>query len=153
MDEIKKRLKENHLVSFFNRAKGCSEEEVCRLESFLNKKLPNVYRNFLLNFGHGMGLLLKGTDFEYKYLIDNQDEEIKNELLDEAGIEPNRLEHVFVFMVHQGYITYFFYCDEGDNPKIYRHYEGDDDVKEIAPSFLAFLNNAIDADVVDRKRG
>jgi hypothetical protein len=49
--------------------RGCSNEQIDILESKLNVVLPESYREFLNWFGAEGGLMLKGSDVYYPYLI------------------------------------------------------------------------------------
>lgn len=150
MKDLKNKLKKLKITGLFARAKGCTKVEIDNLEFKLNKNLPNRYKDFLTFFGHGAGNLFKGSDFEYQYLVENQ--EFIEDLSKLHNVDADRVSDIFVFMVHQGYITFYFYCNENDDPKVFRHYEGDTKANEIAASLTDFLNNAVEAVVAEKRR-
>lgn len=83
--------------------------------------LPPIYIKFYLQCFNSMPSKLVGTD-----LINNSTDLLEGaiELLEENGI-PNFLKKDdFVFMMHQGYMFYYFQADGSSNPTVYGYYEG-----------------------------
>lgn len=114
---------------------GCSEEQITDLEHKLNLTLPLAYKEFLRWMGVKGGLLLRGSDVYYNYLIgsvwndyieegiSSPDASMKKhaiELLNEHGFEGNiLLEDSVVIMSHQGTAIQYIKINEGENPPVY----------------------------------
>lgn len=106
---------------------GCSERQIKDLENKLNLTLPITYKEFLRWMGVKGGLLLRGSDVYYGYLIgsvwQSPDSSMKKhaaELLNEYGFDANRLlEDSIVIMSHQGTAIQYIKVNEGDNPPVY----------------------------------
>jgi len=106
---------------------GCSERQIDDLENKLNLTLPRAYKEFLRWMGVKGGLLLRGSDVYYGYLIgsvwQSPDASMLNhgvELLNEHGFDGNKLlENSVVIMSHQGTAIQYIKVNEGENPPVY----------------------------------
>ena len=132
----------------------CTDEEILLIEQQFHLSLPTAYKEFLLTMGKGAGDLLVGSEFLYKDLPGLQ--EVAHEMLAEDAFPQNLPEDAFVFFMHQGYQFNFFRTSEGDNPPVYRYFEGKD--KEafplIYPHYTDFLLIELKdhADFIQRRR-
>jgi hypothetical protein len=95
--------------------------ELKKIENNYNFNLPKVYKQFYLKCGKSIPTNLIGTDLvnEYKGL-----NEWANELLEEDKSEFKIEKDDFVFMMHQGYLFWFFKVNGKENPMVYGYYEG-----------------------------
>jgi hypothetical protein len=121
--------------------KGCSDEEVRRLESHVGLKLPSSYREFLSAMGHRAGSFLRGTDCFYKRLWKLR--EWAEEILTENGVDFRWPDDAFVFYMHQGYIFHFFKTSAGDDPLVFGFKETNEQHKQVRQShetFSSFLH-------------
>ena len=102
----------------------CTEEEVIRLEQVTHFSLPQAYQEFLRTMGNSTDDFLVGSDFLYPVLPSLQ--EWARELLIENQIPQKFPDDAFVFFMHQGYQFNFFHTSEGEDPPVYRYFEGTD---------------------------
>ncbi len=112
----------NRLKSFLDwgptRKKGL--KELSKIETKLNITLPLIYKNFYLKCLKSRPKELIGTDLFH----DNKDlHEGALELLDEDGAKNFLSEKDFVFMMHQGYMFWYFRADGNENPNVYGYFE------------------------------
>jgi SMI1-KNR4 cell-wall len=146
IDEFENLLIESGLASKFN-IKGCSEEEVIKLERYFELRLPVVYRDFLLRMGHRAGSYHQGTDIFYSDIFSNR--EGLEELLEEDNFSVYLEQTFFVFSCHQGYIYHFFDIRESlIDPPVYGYKEGDLQFKRINDAYSSFLLRSLE----DEKR-
>ena len=90
--------------------------------------LPEIYKEFYRSYSVSMPENLIGTDLVHKH---SQLDEWAIELLEENGI-PNFLEPGdFVFMMHQGYIFWYFKADGNPDPIVYSYHEADKKKKKL----------------------
>jgi hypothetical protein len=117
----------------------CSQEEVQALEQFIGRPLPLAYREFLLLMGKGMDEFLRGSEIFYPTMYELQQDAV--ELLKEDDFPEQLPRDAFVFFMHEGYQFNFFHTSEGDDPPVYRFYEGKDpnSFRLIYPHFTSFL--------------
>jgi len=117
----------------------CTEEEVLLLEKQFHLLLPTAYKEFLLTMGKGADGFLVGSDFLYHDVPGLQ--EVAQEMLAEDAFPQKLSQDAFVFFMHQGYQFNFFHTSEGDNPPVYRYYEGKDQetFPLIYPHYTDFL--------------
>ncbi len=123
---------------------GCSEEEIKELEAFFNTHLPSEYRNFLLTMGHSAGKFFVGTDIFYPSLF-----HLKlwaKDLLMENNVSFQLPDDAFVFSMHQGYTFLYFNLSEGEDPPVYMYLEGDESLRQVAPTFSEYLAETVSND-------
>ncbi|GAA4106180.1 hypothetical protein GCM10022393_00480 [Aquimarina addita] len=143
--------------------RGCNDEQIVALESLLNVKIPEAYKEFLRWFGLKGGQIMRGSDFYYRYLIGeayedyieegiyNEDVSLKKfaiELLDEYGFDGEKLlEDAIVIMSHQGTAYQYIKLDGSENPKVYMFAEQGDWLKNgpmvWAESFSDYMVNML----------
>jgi hypothetical protein len=101
--------------------KGCSPEEISKIETIFDVQLPISYKQFLSVMGKGAGAFMKGSSVFYDEIFDLREGSI--ELLEENNFKSLPID-TFVFYMHQGYQFAFFYLRNGDNPPIFYYSEG-----------------------------
>ena len=116
----------------------CTIEEVNQLETSLQIKLPEAYREYLLTMGKYSGKINEGTDCFYDDLIRIQ--AWPKELLKENSIQDELPSDAFIFSMHQGYEFWYFRISEGDNPPVYGFHEGEDDPQLLVAQFPTFTD-------------
>lgn len=124
--------------------KPCSEDELTKLKSFSpTKTLPSIYLDFMSKFGNGADFLT-GTDYTMKYILELKEWAV--ELLEENNFSKKLKDNQFVFMMHQGYMVWFFNLDEGDNPSVYLYDESLDltEFKKVSDTLSEFLISLYD---------
>jgi hypothetical protein len=144
-----------HRLATPQEIRGCTLEEIDRLERHFGITLPQMYRSFLLKMGHSSGYFMAGTHTTYQFLFSLRDwavEMLENEsLLIEQGImKPEHRNFVlpgeaFVFAMHQGYVIYYFRLDEGPNPPVYYYIEGEGTSTRDTESFMDYLHRELKA--------
>ena len=99
---------------------GVRFEEIECIESLFNIKLPFAYIEYLLQFGRKSGNLLGSYLTEINNLDKNK-ESAKVASVDELdGVQVPIEDSYFFFGQWQGYIFYFFDCEEDcENPPVY----------------------------------
>lgn len=125
---------------------GCTALEVSNLESYINHKLPAVFKDFMLWMGKGPEKIMPETTFFFHNWLPNKKEndllKQAKELVIENEIIPNVLANSFVFLFFQQFYFEFFRLDEGDNPPVYAYKEGGK-INKIYPSFSDYVLNHI----------
>jgi len=144
-------LKDGNIRSFLSTLeenlypmKACSEDEILKLKNLSpTKDLPLTYLEFMYKAGNGIEFLA-GTDYTMKYILELK--ECAVELLDENNFSKNLTDNQFVFMMHQGYMFWFFNLDEGDNPRVYLYDESLDltEFKKVSDTLSEFLISLYD---------
>ena len=118
---------------------GCSASEKEDVSSSAGSfRLPDQYLAFLQVMGRRAGELFEGTDIFYPRSLEAREAAI--DVASAAG-ESLSLENRFFFGHHQGYKVYFF---EPDFPAVFTYQEGRPEVRMLAKSLLAFLQNALE---------
>lgn len=97
-------------------------DKLSRIEIERKISLPKIYRDFYTHCSYSIPTNLVGTDLWNNIGFDLTDEAI--ELLQENGIENFLEEDDFVFMMHQGYIFWYFKANGDINPDVYGYQEG-----------------------------
>lgn len=113
--------------------KGASLKEINKLESNLNIKLPEIYKQFLIKMGKKAGRYGRG-----EYMFINSLEQIQtnaNNLLEDDKSELFPLTNNFTFFMHEDYDFLFFPLNQGDNPPIYRYLDKNIYNDEIKTNF------------------
>ena len=123
--------------------KGCSPDEIRRLEAHYNLSLPKLYQEFLREMGHRAGLFYQGTDMFYETLIDLR--EGASQLLREDESWFQLPDDAFVFFMHQGYqFMYFRTANGNDDPPVFNYLEGDGTPTQAYDSFSEFLLESVE---------
>lgn len=108
-------------------------------------ELPAVYVQFLSRLGRSAGDFLRGSDFLYPDLLPLKD--YARQLLEEDeagfGLGPQH----FVFLMHQGYQFLYFDATESDDPPVYLYLEGEGEPSQVADSFSAWLETAVEEEI------
>lgn len=109
-----------------------SEAEIAYGLSF-----PEIYKDFYKRCESSIPKEMVGTD-----LFNNYKELTKwaKELLEEDNAEDFLDNDDFVFMMHQGYMFWYFKANGEENPKVYFYFEGQVTPKEIG-SLDYFIKN------------
>lgn len=103
------------------RLRPIEHEEFMKIQNFVNKPLPKVYKEFMLTMGRSAGSYMLGSDIFYDKVFDLNN--WGRELLEENGFKELPVD-AFVFWMHQGYQMAFFILGESDNPIVYYYDEG-----------------------------
>ena len=111
--------------------------ELDKLEEELDLIFPSVYKAFYSKCQKAAPKELVGVD------LYNDKPELKEwavALLEEDKVENFLTEKDFVFMMHQGYIFWYFRADGNENPIVYGYHESELEPKKIG-YLKDFLNN------------
>lgn len=123
--------------------KGCSQSEIEHLEQKHNVVLPESYKAFLSNFGHGLGGKVM-SDIEILYEdISGLTTELRDETLIEEG-DPSLPEKAFVFAARLGE-QYMFFDANGilKEPPILYYKENDQNFSQVGDSIFDVLEKEI----------
>ena len=136
-EQLKQQIIERHLV--VKALKGCTEREIEQIRQSQGVDyIPEVYRQFLLAVGNSIGgVIYKGTDYNYRYLLRLKEwaEGIVSGLPNSPELPPD----AFVFVMHQGYIFFFFRTfGRNDNPPVYSYFEGDAEFELLDQSLTEY---------------
>jgi len=96
-----------------------------KLNSIENKhqiSLPQVYKDLYRQCSFSIPANLVGTDLWNNNRLDLKEGAI--ELLEENGIDNFLESDDFVFMMHQGYMFWYFKANGNPDPIVYGYYEG-----------------------------
>lgn len=124
--------------------KSCNEDDILKLKDLIpTKELPLTYLEFMYKAGNGIEFLA-GTDYSMKYILELKEWAV--ELLNENNFSKKLTDNQFVFMMHQGYMFWYFNLDEGDNPPVYLYDESLDltDFKKVSDTLSEFLISLYD---------
>lgn len=94
-----------------------------KIENECNISFPNVYRDFYALCSSSMPSNLIGADLINNYSFSD----LRNgaiELLEEDGVDNFLKNDDFVFMMHQGYMFWYFKANGDSDPIVYGYYEG-----------------------------
>ncbi|WP_223556327.1 MULTISPECIES: SMI1/KNR4 family protein [Lysinibacillus] len=119
--------------------KPCSKDDISKLINISpTRTLPQTYLDFMNKAGNGIEFLV-GTDYSMNYIFDLKEWAI--ELLEENNFIKKLTDNQFIFMMHQGYMFWFFNLNEGDDPAVYSYDEGVelDDFNKVSDTLSAFL--------------
>lgn len=124
--------------------KPCSKDDISKLVKLSPiQTLPKVYLNFMNKAGNGIEFLV-GTDYSIKYIFDLKEWAI--ELLEENNFIKKLTDNQFIFMMHQGYMFWFFNLNDGDDPTVYCYDESVelDDFNKVSDTLSDFLISLYD---------
>lgn len=124
--------------------RGCSDEEIARLEAHHGLRLPVVFRAYLARVGNGAGAFMVGSDYLYPELFRLHK---TAEVFLAANGGPFTLRpDDFVFLIHHDYRFWWFpTADAGDDPPVFFYSEvdgGDPPILtplQLADAFSAWL--------------
>jgi hypothetical protein len=142
MNEVERYFSRLSTEGFINseNLSGCTEEDVLSLAEIQEvDTVPAVYREFLRLAGRDSGGLLRGSNHTLDDLRKIKGD--ARELLVEDGQPTGILDGALVFLMHQGYVFYYFEgpsLGEPDPPvMIYEEAEGPP--RRAAASFTEYL--------------
>lgn len=98
---------------------------------------PKIYKDFYMFCEKFTPEGMRGSDLFNKYKELN---DWAKELLKEDGVEDFLNYDDFVFLMHQGYMFWYFKANGEENPKVYYYHEGQKKPKEIC-SLEEFIKN------------
>lgn len=113
--------------------------KLSRIEEEKGIVLPEIYKDFYCTCSGYTPWNLVGTDLINKYADLNH---WAIELLEEDEVENFLQENDFVFMMHQGYIFWYFKADGNDDPVVFSYSEADREQKNCG-SFSSFIKEFI----------
>ncbi len=126
--------------------RGCTTDELKRLEANCSLRLPSTYKNFLRAMGHDAGDFLVGSDYAYPKLIGFRDSAVR--LLSECQSTYTLPSTAFVFLFHQGYSFLFFDVHAGkEDPEVNLFTDSERAPRSVYDSFSTWLHAAIDDDI------
>ena len=94
--------------------------DLIEIEKTHGLKFPNLYKDFYQQCEKSIPYGMTGSDLFNKYKELNDWAE---ELLKEDNAENFLSKNDFVFMMHQGYMFWYFKADGNENPDVYFYYE------------------------------
>jgi len=95
-------------------------ENLNEIEKKLNLTFPMIYKKFYLECQKSIPKCMVGTDL---YHDKKELKEWALELLEEDDAENFLTEKDFVFMMHQGYMFWYFKLNGTENPSVYFYKE------------------------------
>mgnify|MGYP001792536543 CR=1 FL=1 len=95
-------------------------DKLNELEKRLNISLPLIYKEFYLECEKSIPRKMIGTDL---YNNKNELKEWASELLEEDNAVNFLTEKDFVFMMHQGYMFWYFNANGTENPNVFFYRE------------------------------
>ncbi|WP_235617219.1 SMI1/KNR4 family protein [Lysinibacillus mangiferihumi] len=119
--------------------KPCSKDDISKLVKLSpTRTLPKTYLDFMNKAGNGIEFLV-GTNYCMKYIFNLK--EWAFELLEENNFIKKLTDNQFIFMMHQGYMFWFFNLNDGDDPAVYFYDESVelDDFNKISDTLSDFL--------------
>lgn len=119
---------------------GASEEEISEIESWLGTRLPSTYRDFLLKHGNDENGPLCGSEFLARQLRSNN--EYLPELLAENNVVSKLPRNYLCFLMHQGYIAFWFDLDtKNQDPICWAFSEGTSTEPSNEGPFSEFISD------------
>jgi hypothetical protein len=126
--------------------RGCSPEEIKKLEKETGLGLPERYREFLLTCGNGAGGFMVGSDWQYAKLFSLR--KGAQSLLKRCKVDFDLPAGAFVFIMHQGYQFLYLDCANGDDPPVYLFIEGSDPFRRVYESFSSWFAGCVEDEIV-----
>lgn len=100
-----------------------NKAEIDQLQLELGHDLPIAYRAYLRVWGTHPPKSLVGSDCVMSDLHDNKTAAI--EILADDGAEWSLPTNAVVFLMHQGYVFFYFDATESSDPTVFSYYEGE----------------------------
>ena len=104
------------------------------IETEFNISFPDIYRRFYALCSISTPANLVGTDLRNNNLFDLNQAAV--ELLEEGGVDNFLESDDFVFMMHQGYIFWYFKANGDTDPIVYGYHEG-----KLKPDNLGYFSD------------
>jgi SMI1-KNR4 cell-wall len=125
---------------------GLSNSEINSIEEKFNVNLPTAYKDFLKILGKKCGSILSSYYMNYPILMENKQDAIYALNFDNRNKYNHNLilkDTFFFFAQWQGYVFYFFDCEEkSENPPVYI-FRDDLTISKYKNSFSEFLIDEI----------
>ncbi|QIB74506.1 SMI1/KNR4 family protein [Halogeometricum borinquense] len=116
--------------------KGCSAEEIDRIERECEVALPEAYRSYLQHIGKSAGDFLRGYTCHYPQIIQEQAKAERVVKRETTATELDR--HRFVFAGSQG-VTFFYFDVRKPDPPVYVIADGHGEPDKVTDSFSEWL--------------
>lgn len=129
--------------------RGCTEEDIARIETSFGFKLPSTYRELLAVMGRSAGEFLVGTDWLFPAVLTLRDQ--AERLLRECKAQVALDQADFVFAVHQGYQFLFFRMGKTDDPEVFLYEECEESFKRVANSFSEWFAGCVEDEIAAAK--
>ena len=110
-------------------------DKLSRIEQENKISLPEIYKGFQRLCSFSIPTKLIGTDLRNTHPELNQ---WATELLDEDGVENFLDDNDFVFMMHQGYVFWYFKADGNPDPIVHGYHEN-----KLKPDNQGFYQNLL----------
>jgi hypothetical protein len=127
---------------------GCTEQEIQSLEEQFSVTLPSVYKDFLRAFGKESGGLLNDCSYLYPSLTSIVRRDVES-IQKRFGL---KLEPSWFVFLSRDPIILLFDTAIGNDPPVWRFDEDREELKEVFPSFTAWLNEIVHGDIEGKKR-
>jgi hypothetical protein len=125
---------------------GCSDEEIHQIETKMDVRLPDTYKDFLRVCGKCVGTFRADIDWLYPEVLTNRGQAI--DLLQICGKGLALPERAYVISASHEHFTFFDTAQmEGDLP-VYLFVEGSHEFSRVAESFWA----AIEPELTEREQ-
>ena len=119
--------------------RGCSQDDIDRLEGSSGVQLPDAYRRFLRGIGQAAGDFMSGSDFCLGFL-----ERIQRGAREMAGDSGCAVPQTyFVFFSHQGYEYLLLDTESGANPSVYYLGEGAVELRALEQTFAEWFSSTV----------
>lgn len=121
--------------------KGVDVHTIQQIETDFNVKLPKAYKEFLFVYGEESGNLLNSYLVEVHKLIGNRKSATIASVDELVGKKVELKDSFFFFAQWQGYVFYFFDCEEmDDDPKVYLLTDSPK-IENYKESFTSFIRD------------
>lgn len=126
---------------------GCTENEIAAIESHLNLKLPQAYKDYLSRMGKKAGDFLSECLLTYPEIVEYGRATAEGLV---QRTEYKLPKSAFVFVERYGCQFFFFdTASNDDNPSVYRFLEGDQKPEKVANTFSEALEIALSDELAD----
>ncbi|MCG6155937.1 SMI1/KNR4 family protein [Rubinisphaera margarita] len=124
-------------VATENTIRGCTSEEIERVEQDAGSPLPLAYREFLARMGRGALRFYYGTDIFFPAVLGLT--LAARELVAEEESRLQLPDDAIAIIMHQGYQFCFIRSSEGDDPPVYYYMEQSSEFIRKSDHFTEFL--------------